>query len=322
MPPAALPANAPKPLDPAKFKDPTRTKDGQKRAQVALTRLETLWFNTGTLCNLTCTNCYIESTPRNDRLAYLTLADVRRFLDELDAASGRPIEIGFTGGEPFLNPDFLAMLEVTLARGHRLMVLSNAMRPMMRATERLAALEPGFRERLTFRISLDHYSADLHALERGPAAWKPAIQGLQWLTRQGFKIHVAGRTRWGESEAQLRAGYGRLFAALALPIDASDPVSLVLFPEMDERLDVPEITESCWGILHKNPDAMMCATSRMVVRRKGEAEAVVLACTLIAYDPRFEMGRTLAEAARPIALNHPHCARFCVLGGGACSRPA
>jgi hypothetical protein len=45
----------------------------------------------------------------------------------------------------------------------------------------------------------------------------------------------------------------------------------------------------------------------------------VLACTLIAYDERFELGPTLAEAARRVPLNHPHCARFCVLGGGSCS---
>ena len=35
---------------------------------------------------------------------------------------------------------------------------------------------------------------------------------------------------------------------------------------------------------------------------------------------RIAEGATLAEAARPVALNHPHCAKFCVLGGAACSR--
>ena len=57
------------PLDPFKFRDPELTAKGEKRAKVALRALETLWFNTGTLCNLTCRNCYIESSPRNDRLA-------------------------------------------------------------------------------------------------------------------------------------------------------------------------------------------------------------------------------------------------------------
>ena len=60
-------AQAPPRLDPRKFQDPDITADGEERARVALTRLETLWFNTGTLCNLECANCYIESSPRNDR---------------------------------------------------------------------------------------------------------------------------------------------------------------------------------------------------------------------------------------------------------------
>ena len=66
-----------------KFTDPLFTADGQKRASVELQSLETLWFNTGSLCNLSCNNCYIESDPHNDRLAYLTLEDVRTFLDEI-----------------------------------------------------------------------------------------------------------------------------------------------------------------------------------------------------------------------------------------------
>jgi len=58
----------------------------------------------------------------------------------------------------------------------------------------------------------------------------------------------------------------------------------------------------------------------MVVKRKDASAPAVLACTLLAYDEQFELGRTLADAARPVALNHPFCASFCVLGGAACSR--
>jgi len=64
----------------------------------------------------------------------------------------------------------------------------------------------------------------------------------------------------------------------------------------------------------------MCASSRMVVKRKGEARPSVVACTLLPYDDAFDLGATLAEASRAVPLNHPHCARFCVLGGGSCSR--
>ena len=102
-------------------------------------------------------------------------------------------------------------------------------------------------------------------------------------------------------------------------IDPTDPAALVLFPEMDETVDVPEITVACWGILDISPDSMMCANSRMVVKRKGDEKPAVLACTLLWDDPQFEMGKSLKESLTPVALNHPHCSRFCVLGGASCS---
>ena len=95
-------------LDPAKFRDPAITARGDTRARVALRALDTLWFNTGTLCNLTCRNCYIESSPRNDRLAYLTRDEVRAYLDEIARDRLPTSVIGFTGGEPFMNRDIIA----------------------------------------------------------------------------------------------------------------------------------------------------------------------------------------------------------------------
>jgi hypothetical protein len=105
-----------------------------------------------------------------------------------------------------------------------------------------------------------------------------------------------------------------------IAVDALDPVRLMLFPEMDPGRDVPEITTACWGILQKSPNEVMCASARMVVKRKGAEAPAVLACTLIPYDPRFELGRTLKQASGAVPLNHPYCASFCVLGGAACSR--
>jgi uncharacterized Fe-S cluster-containing radical SAM superfamily protein len=313
-------ARALAPLDPAKFRDPDVTAKGEHRAWVELTRLRTLWFNTGTLCNLTCGNCYIESSPRNDRLVYLSAAEVTAYLDEI-AREGLPTEeIGFTGGEPFMNPDITAMLEAVLSRGLRALVLSNGMRPMMKCADALGDLNARYGARLTIRVSLDHYAADVHEAERGPRSWAPAIAGLKWLSDNGFHVNVAGRHFTDESEAALRQGYARLFAAEGIRVDAFDPVALVTFPEMDARVDVPEITTACWGILGVDPDDVMCATSRMVVKRKGDDGPSVVACTLLPYDSRFTLGRTLAEASGAVKLNHPHCAKFCVLGGGACSQ--
>jgi predicted phosphodiesterase/uncharacterized Fe-S cluster-containing radical SAM superfamily protein len=308
-------------LDAQKFKDPARTAKGEPRATVALAQLETLWFNTGTLCNITCANCYIESSPRNDRLAYLTLADILPYLDEIARDRLGTREIGFTGGEPFMNPHLLAMLEECLSRGFRTLLLTNAMRPMQRHKPKLLALKARYGEQLVIRVSLDHFTPERHEDERGPGTFAPTLDGLIWLARHNFGIAVAGRTMWGEDAAAERAGYARLFAEHGIPVDADDPAALVLFPEMDADADVPEITEACWDILGKSPGSVMCASSRMVVRRKGAERPAVLACTLIPYDPAFELGATLAAAARAVPLNHPHCAKFCVLGGASCSRP-
>lgn len=305
------------PIDPAKFRDPAITAKGEPRASVAMAGLSTLWFNTGTLCNLACKTCYIESSPTNDALAYLSLAEMRVFLDEI-AAAGLPTRtIGLTGGEPFMNPDIVAMLQLCLARGFEVLVLTNAMRPMQRHEAALLALEGG--ENLTLRVSLDHHSREVHEAERGPGSWDKAIAGLRWLHANGFRIAVAGRLMAGEDEATARGGYQRLFAEIGVGIDGSDPAQLVLFPEMDAEADVPEITTACWDILNIAPESIMCASSRMVVKRKGEAGPRVAACTLLPYDPQFDMGASLAEASRAVALNHPHCARFCVLGGASCS---
>ena len=115
-----------------KFSDPQVTATGEMRASVGLKRLETLWFNTGTLCNIECANCYILSSPSNDALVYLTTDDVTGYLDEIRDNDLGTREIGFTGGEPFLNPSMCAMVRQALERGFEVLILTNAMRPMMR----------------------------------------------------------------------------------------------------------------------------------------------------------------------------------------------
>lgn len=303
----------------AKFQDPAITAKGEARATVALERLETLWFDTGSLCNIECGHCYIESGPKNDRLAYLSAAEVEGFLDEIAALGWPTREIGFTGGEPFMNREILAMLRAALERGFEVLVLTNAMRPMRRFERGLLKLREEFGARLSLRVSLDHYSARVHDAERGPRAFEKTVAGIDWLSRNGFRVTLAARHFTGESDAELRNGFARLIDLHGWNIAASE---IVIFPEMDVNVDVPEITTACWGILNKSPSDVMCSSSRMVVKRKGGMRPAVLACTLIPYDARFELSATLAEANRDVALNHPHCAKFCVLGGASCSARA
>lgn len=192
-----------------KFQDRHTTADGQKRASVSLSRLDTLWFNTGTLCNIECANCYIHSSPTNDSLVYLTVQDVTDYLDQIDTLGWQVREIAFTGGEPFMNPQMADMARVALSRGYDVLILTNAMRPMMRKQVRAALLElhETYGAQLTLRISLDHHCAEVHDAERGQGSFARTIEGMDWLRDNGFHMAVAGRALFDEGEASSRAGF-------------------------------------------------------------------------------------------------------------------
>lgn len=311
------------PVPPEKFAHLTITADGQPRAHVAVSALTTLWVNTGSLCNLACEGCYIESSPSNDRLDWFRPDDLSAYFDEIRTRALPIRTVGFTGGEPFANPHIMALLDMSLAEGFSVLVLTNGLTPMRHHRPVLAALAARYPGALGVRVSLDHATAAAHEAVRGPNTFAPAVESARWLACQGIGLSIAGRARWGEDETTARTAYAALFKAESLPLDAWSTDQLVLFPEMTdpdhEAGDVPEITSACWNILHRSPDDMMCASARMVVRRKDRDTPSVLACTLIAYDDRFDLGPSLTDALHPVALAHPHCARFCVLGGARCS---
>lgn len=309
------------PINPSKFLNPLLTAKGEERAFVDFVDLKTLWFNTGSLCNIECSNCYILSSPTADHFVYLSTHEVVTYLDEIERLGYGPIEVGLTGGEPFMNPDILEICEAALSRGHSLLVLSNAMRPMMRPRiqQGLLKLNAEYGDHLTIRVSLDHFTPEGHNAERGTGSFEKAIIGMNWLHDHRIQMTIAGRAAFAESLEDARQGFAALLETHDWKINVNDPMELVLFPEMDAKVDVPEITTACWDILNIHPDSMMCASSRMVVKRKGAERPAVLACTLLWDDAAFELAPTLSEARSPVRLNHPHCAKFCVLGGASCS---
>ena len=149
-----------------------------------------------------------------------------------------------------------------------------------------------------------------------------AIDGLDWLSGNGFPIHRRAGAAGTSRTRRCARGFAALFAARRHCDRRHGPGPPDDLPRNGRaRSTCPRSPTSCWGILGISPDAMMCATSRMVVKRKGAARPVVAAparCCPMTSSSRW--ADTLAEASGAVALNHPHCARFCVLGGGACSR--
>jgi len=305
-----------------KFTNKYLTANKQRRASVPLINPETLWINTGTLCNITCNNCYIFSSPKNDELIYFQDKFFIEYLEEIKSLNWPIEEIGFTGGEPFLNKEILIMSERALKENYKILILTNAMQPMQRPEIKkgLRQLHKMYGNMLKLRVSIDHYKMEKHDEVRGKGSFSKTIEGVKWLMQEGIKTSVAGRNIWNIEEEVSRKGYEQLFSEYNFKIDAYDKNQTVLFPEMDEQnIEVPEITTQCWNILGKNPNSIMCSNSRMVVHRKGEEKPKVVACTLLPYEKEFELGDNLKTSENRVYLNHPHCAKFCVLGGASCS---
>ena len=151
------------------------TNASQESPSVALRSLDTLWFQVGgTLCNLTCSHCFISCSPTNHTHELLSLETVRSYLDEA-------VELGvkeyyFTGGEPFINRDMEAILAATLEVGPST-VLTNGLLLDGERCRRLAALADASEYSLDLRISLDGYTAETNDPIRGEGTFERILEG-------------------------------------------------------------------------------------------------------------------------------------------------
>lgn len=300
-----------------KFLNKNFTADNKPRAFIKLTELKTLWFNTGTLCNLKCADCYIESSPTNDSLQYINLVDVKKYIKEITENRIDLELIGITGGEPFMNPYIFNILEYLLKLNFKVLILSNGMRPIELKFKQLLFL-PNLKN-LTIRISIDHYKKEKHEKNRGRDTWNKLIDNLVWLNKNNINLNIASKILEDENEHQVRKGFESLFKNIKVNLDVFKKDILVLFPIMNFVEPATEITQECWKILNKDPSQIMCASSRMIVKKKNQKNTKVLACTLITKDKNFELGSNLVSAKKKVYLNHPFCSQFCVLGNSSCS---
>ena len=191
------------------------------------------------------------------------------------------------------------------------------------ASRRCCALRARYGDRLTIRVSIDHYGRAVHEAERGRAQLaaddrRAAVAGRQRVSPYRRQPAAVGR----KPEAAIRRGFAALFAETRGGDRRRRPGRADGVPGDGRReADVPEITEACWGILGKSPDerdVRQLAHGRQAQGRRAVRRSSPARCCLTIRGS--SSGRTLAEASGAVPLNHPHCAKFCVLGGGACSR--
>ncbi|HEY4587779.1 MAG TPA: radical SAM protein, partial [Thermoanaerobaculia bacterium] len=152
--------------------------------RVELKSLDTLWFQVGgTVCNLACTHCFVSCSPTNHTHEFLTLAAVKRYLDEAARLGVR--EYYFTGGEPFLNPEMEAILEATLAVGPAT-VLTNGLLLDPARCARLKALADAAEYSLDLRVSMDGYDAGSNDPIRGAGTFERILAGARNLHEAGL----------------------------------------------------------------------------------------------------------------------------------------
>ena len=270
--------------------------------RVSLRSLDTLWFQVGgTVCNLACTHCFVSCSPTNHTHELMSLAEVRRYLDEAVRLGVR--EYYFTGGEPFLNPEMEAILEGTLAVGPA-SVLTNGLLLDPARCARLAALADGSEYSLDLRVSLDGWDAASNDPIRGEGTFTRILDGIRNLAAAGLNpvITVTEVCR----EAATDAGKEKFFQLLrSLGIDRPRLKVLPVFHlgaeaerggayESWQRLRESDVPDGGW-------DHLQCSSCRMATSQG------VWVCPILVNEPSAKMGEALADTLGDFPLAHAAC---------------
>jgi len=266
---------------------------------VPMGELRSVWFQvTGTLCNLTCRHCFNASGPRAPWLAPLEADVVRRGIAEAMALGAR--ELYFTGGEPLLHPDIVALLGEALAVAPAT-VLTNGTLIDDALADRLVALAGGSPYSLEIRVSLDAATPEAHDAIRGRGAFERALAAVRRLDARGLPPIVTATDLAPDAAAPslyerlrvclLAAGVARprvkILPALPLGRLASRATGRVLAADDLEGFDAARL---------------QCAETRAV------AAGGVYACPILAGLPGARLaGERIADALRPAPLFHPAC---------------
>jgi len=291
-----------------------QTRAGDPRGYIQPHQLRELWFHTGTACNLSCDFCLEGSGPGDKRLELITLADAEPFIEEALALGVD--QFSFTGGEPFVAKQIVAILQ--RAASHRpCLVLTNGTDALQQRISQVATLRDCAHP-VRFRISIDAPVAEQHDLGRGTGSFKAAMTGLQALHRLGFEVSVARHMAADEDSALVEQQYRALFEEWGLPQE----LPLVAFPDFlppGSSADVPDISENCMTQYQTEQNRLnyMCAFSKMVVKQNNRMR--VYACTLVDDDSEYDLGGTLYEAMEHrVSMKHHRCFS-CFRFGASCS---
>jgi sulfatase maturation enzyme AslB (radical SAM superfamily) len=270
--------------------------------EVPLDHLDALWFQVGgTVCNLECRHCFISCNPHNHSFAFLDLETIRRYLNESVPLGVK--EYYFTGGEPFLNRDMTAILELTLRYGPAT-VLTNGTVFKDEWLARLRRAADDSIYSLEFRVSLDGFTAEQNDPVRGEGTFPRIVRGIRQLVQHGFlPIVTITRTHDDQEEAKLFAGFVRMLREQGYERPRIKILPTLRIGAEAQRQRGYAADERITVDMMEGYDAaqLLCHHSRIATSRG------VFACPILIEAPGAQMGASLQEALRPMALRYQAC---------------
>ena len=280
---------------------------------VPLIALDTLWLQVaGTLCNIECTHCFISCSPRNHSHEMMTLAEVEERLAEARGLGVR--EYYFTGGEPFMNRDLLAILEATLRQGPAT-VLTNGMLLRPETCRRLRDLADTSEYSLDIRVSLDGFDRESHDAIRGAGVWDRVMTGLRNLADAGIDPVITVTTAAeGVETGEGRRRFLDIIRGFGFRKPRLKVLPLFRIGAEEKRTRAYEEWERIPGETLDDTSAatLQCSSCRMVTSRG------VFVCPILIEEPEARMGDSIAETLRPFPLKFGAC-HTCWAQGATCA---
>ncbi len=175
--------------------------------------LEILQINVGYMCNMECTHCHVDSSPRRKEITPKHI--LQKCLDVIDATPSIKT-VDLTGGAPEMNPDFKWLIEELAKRNVETIVRSN----LTILVEGKFKTYPEFmaKHKVTIVSSLPCYTEENTDAQRGDGTFNRSIQALKILNELGYgrqkdlPLHLVynpGGASIAPSQAKLEADYKR-----------------------------------------------------------------------------------------------------------------
>lgn len=280
--------------------------------KVPLTGLDTLWLQVGgTLCNLACTHCFISCHPENHNIPMMTLQQVERVLTESESLGTKDYYI--TGGEVFLNPEIMEILDAILKRGP-LAILTNGTTLTPSRVKQLIEIRERRKHSMSFRVSMDSINEKENDAVRGEGSSRLTMAGIRNLATAGFSTHLTLVRSWEEDDDPVMEQKVIAFLKnLGVPDPQAKFLPGFLLGELEKTgrayHENERVTEQCfdnWPITN-----LQCASSRMATAQG------VYVCPILVEEPSAKMGDTLSDTLRPYPLDHSAC-YTCRISGMTC----